>query len=163
DPKDQKQLDARDKLRLELIQAQLLSATVKYESTKTYEPGSEERKKLLTESAAKYEAIYKEHGRLLAGLYAKMWQGRSLFDLGQARQALACFDEVLAQPDEPEEFRVLKTKALDLALDSWNSEQEKKYDLSIAGGERWLKEVKEVRGREADSPEGLSIRWKTAQ
>lgn len=160
DNKETAKLEARNRALLNAMQARLLKATVIYETAGTHDAGTRERNKTLEQAAAAYGAIYEQYERRLAGLYARMYQARCLQDLGNVKQALAFYGELLAQPDDPNEFRVLKRKTLRLAMLCWLDESEKKYDEAIRQGEAWLEQA---RGEEPQSPEGLAIRWLTAR
>lgn len=159
DSKEADKLEARNRALLNTMQARLLKATVIYESAATFEEATPQRTKLLEEAAAAYAAIYEQYQRRLAGLYARMYQGRCFQDLGNTKQALTYYSELLAQPDDPDEFRVLKRKTLRLAMMCWLDDSEKKYDEVIRQGEAWLGQA---RGSEPQTTEGLAIRWLTA-
>jgi cellulose synthase operon protein C len=111
----------RDILRTDYLQAQLLAAAVKEETADTKKPGSPEYKALVTTAAEQYGEVYDKYRTRLAGLYARMYQGRCSQKLGNHKDALSYFGELLEQPDNPEEFRTLKTKTLLLAKDSWRA------------------------------------------
>ena len=154
------QIEARKQVRNNLIQAKLLSAMIGYELAKTHPPDSGPYKQGLEEAAALFEGIYKDYRQWFGGLYARMWQANCLQDLGDTKRALTYYGELLAQPDEPDEFRVLKRKSLRLAMLCWLSEQEQKVDEAINQGTAWLTAA---RGSEDRSVEGLAIRWLVAQ
>src|SRR5690606_25519254 len=101
DRKETELLAGRDAALLNLLQTRLLSATVVYELAKSHAPGEAEREQLLKSAAEEYAKIYEQYQRRLAGLYARMWQGRCLQDLGNTKQALTYYGELLVQPDEP--------------------------------------------------------------
>lgn len=160
---DQKETElaaARNRALVNAIQARLLSGTVVFELAKTYPTDDEQRTKMLTDAAGQFAAIYEEHQRRLAGLYARMWQGRCYQELGDTKQALTYYGELLAQPDEPDEFRVLKRRTLRLALQCWLSEGEQKFDEAARQGAAWLLQA---RGNEPQTPEGLAIQYLTAE
>ncbi len=79
-------IERRDHLRRDLLQARLALATVVYEIARTYEPESDPRKQALEEAAEKYAAFYEKYDTRMAGLYARMWQGRCYKELGDAKQ-----------------------------------------------------------------------------
>ena len=164
DPKDRGKIEARDQARLDVIQSQLMGATAQYELTKTWPKDSEDRKKLLETAAAKYHELYEKYfkgeRKLLAGLYARVSEGRCQLDAGNAAKALTIFDEILSQPEKPDDFHLLKRKALPLALEAWIDEKEKKFDKAIETGESWLKDAA---GPEEKLADGLAIHWWTAQ
>lgn len=156
--KDTRAIELRDVLRTDFLQAQLLAAAVKEEMADTKKPGSEEYKKLVTEAAEQYGQIYEKYRTRLAGLYAKMYQGRCSQKLGNHKDALSYFGELLEQPDNPEEFRTLKTRTLLLAKDSWqasglNAEAVKRLGAWVDG----------ARPNETREPEWLELRLALAR
>ncbi len=159
DPKDTKQIEAREQALSDLIQARMLLSTVLAEHGKSYPSTDPQYKKLVQASADKFKELYEKYRRRLAGLYAGMWYGQRLFELDDSKRALGIYNELLAQPDEPPEFRVMKSKTLRLAMEAWTDESQKLYDEAIKRGEEWLKAA---RGLEDRTPEGQGIRYYTA-
>lgn len=157
--KDPEQAQERREARLDLIQAQLFAAQTLSETAHTHPADSAPFKEHLQQAADKYGQIYEKYRRLLAGLYARMWQGRCYQELGNAKQALAYYQDLLAQPDDPQEFRTLKAKTLRLALQCWLEGEEPKLEEAGRRGEEWLRQA---RGDEDRTPEGLAIRWHLA-
>lgn len=158
DPKDRAQVQARDQARLNLIQAQMLSATVQYDITKTLDAASPDYLRLLQAAATKYEEIYKLYPTLLVGLYARMHQAQCLLDLNNATDAVTYLDEVLAQAGSAPRLRRLATKALPIAMQGWGQLQQ--FDRMIEAGAAWQSDST---GLERQSPEGLTIVWYMAQ
>ena len=58
------------------MQAQLQKAVVDYEQAQTYPLGSKERTELLGKALAQFEDLYKSYRTQMAGLTARMWQGK---------------------------------------------------------------------------------------
>ncbi len=111
DPKDTKQIDARDRARLELRSARISAGRATYESSRAYPPGSPEAKKLLEAAAAKFGELYEKYRiQSTGGLLARLYQGQCYQDLGQHTKALGFYSEILAQADDPDEFRKLKAR-----------------------------------------------------
>ena len=73
---------------------------------------TQEYQDTLAGAAEEYRAVYEKYRTLLAGLYARMYQGRSLQKLGHTAEALKCYEELLGQPTEHREFRDLHAKVL---------------------------------------------------
>ena len=160
DPEDRERFEARKQVRENLIRARLLAGLVLYDAAKSFPESSRQRSERLTEAAEKFQQIYNRYRTILAGLVARMWQARCYQDLGDTRRALTYYDELLAQPDEPQEFRSLKRKTLRLVLECWLSEKERKYDRAIEQGRAWLSQA---RGTDARTVEAFAIRYLTAQ
>lgn len=119
DPDEKKDTEVRDRFRADYLQAQLLAAAIKEETADTAQKGTEDYKTLLGTAAKEYAEIYDKYRTRLAGLYARMYQGRCQLKLDNCKDALALFGELLEQPDNPDEFRRLKMAVLMLAAEAW--------------------------------------------
>jgi len=159
DPKNKAKVEARDQVRRDSIQSQMYSAGVLDELAGTYAEGSGESKKYLQEAADKYESIYQAYRRRLAGLQAHIKQGQCYRELGDERQALSIYADILNQSDDQEDFRELKATAFYLSLEAWISPAENKAELAAAKGEQWLRTA---RGAEDRKPQWLAARYFTA-
>lgn len=156
EPKEVKKIEKRDQLRRDLVQARLFLATVTYEIALTYEKGAKERTEKLKDSAEKYADLAEKYGSRLAGMYARMWEGRCFKDLGESKKALEAFGELLMQPDEPAAFRTLKNKTLILALETYMLPSVKNYKAAMDRVAKW---EESARGSEISSEDGLAIRF----
>ena len=157
-PNDKKNIELRDILRTDYLQAQLLAAAVKEETADTKKLGSPEYKALVTAAAEQYGEVYDKYRTRLAGLYARMYQGRCSQKLGNHKDALSYFGELLEQPDDAEEFRTLKTKTLLLAKDSWRDGK-----LNAEAVKRLGDWVEGARPNEAREPDFLELRLALAR
>jgi len=136
-PKDTKRIAAQRQVRRDLLEVRLALAAVSYELAQTYPAGSGEHKEHLVAAAKKYHALYEDCGAVLAGLYARLYEGRCYRELGQTEQALAAFKELLAQPDEPEALAALRRQALILALQTALLPKVNKHDEALALYQAW--------------------------
>ena len=142
--------DRRTRLRADYLQTQLLAAAIREEMADVQPAGSDAAKKMLEDAASQYQEIYDKYRTRLAGLYARLYQGRCNQKIGKLRDALGFYAELLAQPDSPEEFRVLKTKTMKLAMECWLDPSEKKYVEAIKRGSEWVDKARPTEDREAD-------------
>lgn len=156
DPKNKAKVEARDQTRRDTIQSQMYSAGVLEEMARTYAEGSDESKQYLQQAADRYNGIYQEYRRRLAGLQARIKQAQCYREIGDAGQALAIYAEIMTQADDKEDVRELKATALYLSLEAWTSALENKPELAIAKGEQWLKGT---RGAEEHKPQWLAARY----
>ena len=138
DREEAKLAERRKQLRADNLQTELLAAAIREEAADTVPSGSKERTDYLIESAGLYDAIYKKYRSRLAGLYARMYQGRCNHRLGRTKDALGYYGELLDQPSTPEAFWNLKTKTLRLAMESWLHPQERKYVEAIKQASEWV-------------------------
>jgi hypothetical protein len=132
--KGTKEYEERQRVRQQLLAARVGAAGVLYEIARTHPAGSAARKDNLAAAAQKFGEVYEKYSAMLAGLYARLEQARCYKELGQADKVFEMLDEPFAQPDQPPEFRALKTKALLLALQT-------------AVDERVVQKYEDVRGK----------------
>ena len=81
------------------IEARFKLALVYYHVAETYAGSDEEnRTQLLKKAAARFDGIYQELRHTASGacLFAHLWHGRALEELGQSEDALDIYEEVLA-------------------------------------------------------------------
>ncbi len=154
--KEADRIQQRDQARSEFVQAKLYIASATYEIGKTYDPKSKEYKENLQAAAAMYRDLYEKYGTLIAGLYARMWEGRAYKDLGDYKTALEIFREMLTLPDEPEAFRLLKNQSLILTLETYTTSSAKNYREAVNRAQAW---EQAARGDERSSSEGLAIQY----
>ncbi|MDG2220211.1 MAG: hypothetical protein P8L85_02465 [Rubripirellula sp.] len=140
----------RTQLRADNLQTELLAAAIREELAGTFDSGSPQRSEQLAAAAEQYDSIYKKYRSRLAGLYARMYQGRCNAQMGKTKDALAYYGDLLDQPDEPEEMRRLKTETLRLAMNSWLAPSERKYLVAIKQATRWIETVPRSFQRDAD-------------
>ena len=147
--------DTRTEYRQQYLQSLLLGATVQYEKVATVGADSPEHKQWLTEAAAKFEEIYQKYRNWLAGRYALLYQARCYQDLGKIKDALAMYNELILQEDDSPNYRKLKTKALQSAIECWTIPEEKKHLEAITQGDAWFQQM---RPKERRALEGLEFR-----
>ncbi|MDX1946314.1 MAG: hypothetical protein SFU86_13015 [Pirellulaceae bacterium] len=120
DPKkDEKRIAERDSFRTEYLQAQLLIAATQEEMVETMDKGSKPWTDALNAATAAYKDVYEKYRTRLAGLYARMYQGRCLQKLAKHKEASAIFNELMQNDEKVEEFRTLEFKVMCLAVKSW--------------------------------------------
>ncbi len=156
-PSDGKPFEERQLFRTAFLAAKGLAVAAKEEMAETYAPDSAEYKKLIGECVDGYKSIGDDFRTLLAGMYARAYQARCLQKLGQHKDALGYFTELLAQPDNSDlhELRVL---AVSLAIDSWASLKLYKQIVEIA-----YPLVDKPRGTEDRSDDFMSMRIRIAK
>jgi len=69
-------------------------------------------------------------------------------------------EEIFQQPDEPESFRVMKNKALALALETYELPAMGDWRQAVAKGRQWLASA---RPAEPSSEEGVAIQYLTGR
>jgi outer membrane protein assembly factor BamD (BamD/ComL family) len=82
-----------------VMNADLQRAVVDYEEGQTFPIDSPQRKEILERTGKKFEDVYKAHRTQLAGITARMWQGKCYEDRGDFGAAKAIYDELLEHAD----------------------------------------------------------------
>lgn len=132
DPLTRRLIETRDRYRADYLQAKLLVPAIEEEMADTYAEGAPERKDLLISAAKQYDQAYTDYRTRIAGLYARMYEGRCHFKLKDYKTAISYFAELLEQPNSPEAFRTLKLKTLMLAAECWlNAQDANLYNEAI--------------------------------
>ena len=117
--REAKRVAERDQFRVDYLQAQLLVAATREEKAGALPADSKPQTDLLAAAAEDYKEIYEKYRTRIAGLYARMYQGRCLQKLKKNKEASAIFAELLSNPDSPEAFHTLRVKVMALAVESW--------------------------------------------
>ena len=161
DPRTQREeIEIREQMRGDFLQAQLLSAMVMEGRADTVEKGSEEYLDLLQKAEAQYRVIEERYRKRMAGLYAKLYRGRCLHHLGKGAEALGLFRELLDEPEDSAAFRELKQAALKQALESWLDPARDGYAEAVDRGGQWLARLTPGQLR---LPDALAIQYSLAQ
>ena len=83
DPAHREQKAEKERTHTSLMQAQLQKAVVDYEQGESYKPGTPERADLMGKALAQFEELYKKYRLNMAGLTARMWQGKCYEERGE--------------------------------------------------------------------------------
>ena len=156
--KDAQRIAERDRFRQDIVQSQMLLAATREAVIETLDKGSKEWTEALTKAADSYKEVYELYRTRLAGLYARMYQGRCLYKLGKPKEASAIFSELLANPDTPDQFRALKLKVMTVAVDSWAAQ-----GLSLETIDKAGKLVDSARPTEDRTDDMMGIRLAVAR
>ena len=157
DPEDPQKKE-KSKVENEYFTAQNYAAGILQEAARSYPTDAPQRAELLKKAGEKYGKIYETYRDKVMGLHAQVKQGECLLDLGDSKQALGIFRQILAQPDQ-DALRRIKAIALRLQLKILTSETEKKYVEAIKEGQAWIDQAQPAETRRED---GLGIRYYTA-
>jgi len=91
DPKETKQIEARNIARANVLRSSLLSGAVLFDLAKTHPDGSKEQHLLLQQAADKYASVYEKHRKLLAGMIARVKEGECYQTMGDTKRALGLY------------------------------------------------------------------------
>ena len=155
----QKDREKREEVELDLLEAEGKAAMVQYFLAQTIEdPASPERKKILQAAAKAFDDIYQKNRLALPGIYAHMWHGKCMEEMGDLRTALDIYDEVLAFAPDPGEA------SLDPALEPIFTQVEhfrllilakQKPEQFLPEAEKWLRDYKKMKA--TDGYQGVSL------
>ncbi|MBX3440972.1 MAG: hypothetical protein KF774_01105 [Planctomyces sp.] len=146
---------ARDAALDRLMQSQLAAAEVQYWEARSYAEGSPQRTAALEKAVEAFEDVAQQYSQSLAGMYAKVWQGKCYEELGDVRRALGVFDLILAYDDQQPAVLALKDVTQRFRLICLNHEQRKDYAVVIEEAEGWLRQNRD----RALTAAGLGIQW----
>ena len=160
-PKTDKRYDAREEIFNKMVQSQLQLAVMTYEDGQTYDRGTPENKKLLTEAAAAFDQIHARYRQLISGLYARMWEAKCFEEQDDIGKALGFYNELLEHgKDLPvgqrsPQLRRMQNMVQHFKMICLNHDKKKDYRVCILEGEEWLKENRSL----ASQRVGLGIQW----
>jgi tetratricopeptide (TPR) repeat protein len=161
DPQTQREeIEIREQIRSDFLQSQLLGAMVLEARADTVEKDSDEYRELLEQAESEYRGIEEKYRQWMAGLYAKLYRGRCLQNLGKYPEALGLYRELLEEPEDSEAFRGLKQLALKQALEVWLESSAEGYAEAVDRGSQWLAKL---RPADARQPEPLAIQFLLAR
>ena len=130
-PNDDPRRLEREKVRGMMIQAELQREIVGYDEAQTEPVGSPRRDELLGKALTAFDDLYKRYRTQMAGLTARMWQGKVFEEQGKLGESMGIYKELLDHPDpslrtlqrQVDYFRIIvmsKRKEFALAADECN-------------------------------------------
>ncbi len=158
-PKGESQKEQREQLGGQWLGASLNVGRTTFEMALIEEPHSDKRKQLLTEAAEQCGKLYENYPQRLAGLTARVYEGRCYAERGDTKQALEAFNNVIVDlPDGDTAFRSLKTQALKYAVELWLADKD--YAKAVDKSAAW---AKSARGAELQDADWLALKLSSAQ
>ena len=156
--------EARERAEAYFHQTQLQIALIDYYRAQTYsDPKSAERTAALTKAAQALDDIYQRNRGSIVALYAHMWHGKAVDELGDSSTSLDIFDEVLANAPEPGDrtaasgLEPLFAQAARFRLTIVARETPQQFLPEATG---WLKEFR--RFKETEGYQGIALDVATA-
>ncbi len=92
--------EARDRAHTALMEDQLQRAIVDYEEAQTFPSGSDARNALLDKALASFKDLHSRYRTQLAGLHARMLQGKSYEEKGDLGAAMGIYNELMEHSDK---------------------------------------------------------------
>lgn len=118
-------------------------ATVDYNVGLTYSDAADPNRKKILQTAHKgFDAIYQENREERTGIYAKMWEGKALEEMGDYVTALEIYDEVMSARPPDKDNRQAAWAAMFDEVNRYRLMllgRNKKYEELIGDAEEWLK------------------------
>ena len=134
---DDPRRDEREKTQNAQLQAMLERALVDYQQGETYALKTTERNELMSKALKQFESISQKHRTQMAGLAARMWQGKCYEERGDIGPAMGIYNELLdhqAPQLRPLQRVVGYFKIIALG-------KRKEYALAADTADSWLKDV----------------------
>jgi hypothetical protein len=94
-PDDSPKKRESEQLRITYTRCLLERALVDYEDAQTYTTDANTRNARLTEAQNAFNKIYKDYRLMLAGIYARMWEGKCMEEKGEHGQAMGVYKELM--------------------------------------------------------------------
>lgn len=117
-------------------------ATVDYNIGLTYsEAADPNRKKILQAAYKGFDSIYQENRDERTGIYAKMWEGKALEEMGDFATALEIYDEVMSARPPDKDNRQASWAAMFDEVNRFRLMllgRNKKYEELVADATDWL-------------------------
>ena len=157
--KDAAKIETRDQYRADYLQSLLLVALTKEEIADTYPANAPEAKKLLEDASKEFGKIHDLYRTRIAGLYARLYQARTLQKVGKHKEAVSFItNDLLSQPDDPAAFRALKVQSIIVALPSWAAQS-----MHAEAVSKGMALIDSARGAEEKSDEFQELRYLVAK
>ncbi|MEZ6056283.1 MAG: hypothetical protein R3C01_06220 [Planctomycetaceae bacterium] len=161
-PEDQRQArDERSAAEREYMLARLNRAQTFYWEAQTYDRKQPLREKILTDASLEFEALHTEYRSLVAGLFARLWQGKCFEEMDRLGEAIGIYGELIKHPGDNPAMMDLKSRARHFMFICYNHESQKKYRLVNQEAAAWLadRENRLMKSRET----GRGIEWEQAR
>jgi hypothetical protein len=137
------------------LQAQLDVAAGELLLARTYDRKTPEFREQVSRAIELYEELHIRHRSLLAGLFARLSQGRCYEELGEIRIALGIYEEILEHQGNSPSLIQLRDQALVSRLRCLNTDTRRDYALVEIEASEWLAAA----GERGESALGNRIRW----
>lgn len=148
----------QEDLRGKLLSTRLLIADAFYEKAHCLEPQSEPWKQAMAESTRRYAELYTKYRSRGAGLFARYFEGRNHYELGDRAKAISALADIRSLEGDADFVPKLRARAMNTSLRCWLDD--KKYD---AIDDRLLKVVLAPLPAGAVDPDALGMKYHAAK
>lgn len=111
--------EQRETWQAKLVQTRLMVASAYFEKAKAFEPNSDEWKKVLEDSTARFKAIAEKYATLAGGAFARFYQGRNQALLGKHDDSLSTLLPLVSLQGQAPLESLLRRKALATSAECW--------------------------------------------
>jgi hypothetical protein len=151
--------EQREQLGGQWLGATLNASRSQFDMAMLYDSQSPDRMRHLNDASEQFAKLYENYSQRLAGITARLYEGRCQLELGEQKRALSAFSNVLADlPDGDASFRALKTQTLRYAMAVWL--EQKEYKKAVDKSVEW---VKTARGPELVDSDWLALKLAAAR
>ena len=137
--KESEQYQAKEESERMKVRAELDVAIVQYEEAQVYEKDDPKYQTTLRDAGAKFELIHQKHRSQVAGLYARMYQGKCFEEQGDLQKALGLYGELLSHNADSGVMKNLQAQVTHFKLICLNSEKKADYTLAHLEADKWVK------------------------
>ncbi|MDB5338237.1 MAG: hypothetical protein JWN70_3856, partial [Planctomycetaceae bacterium] len=137
--KEPEKFEAKGEAERMKIRAELDVAIVQYEEAQAYEKDDPKYQSTLKDAAGKFELIHQKHRSQVAGLYARMYQGKCFEEQGDLQKALGLYGELLSHNPDSNVMKNLQAQVTHFKLICLNSDKKADYILVDKLADEWIK------------------------
>ena len=137
--KDSEQAEAKEATERMKVRAELDVAITEYEMAQAYEKDDPKYQSTLKEASNKFELIHQKHRSQVAGLYARMYQGKCFEEQGDLTKALGLYGELLSHNPDSNVMKNLQAQVTYFKLICLNSEKKADHILVDKLAQEWIK------------------------
>ena len=132
----------RKQVEAQFMQSQFDLARTTYDEAQTYPEDSEKRSQLLNQAAAEFEEMHQKYRSQVAGLFARLWQGKSFEEQDEIRKALGIYNEILDHPGSTGSMQRLQDTARRFRLICLNHPDRRDHQLAIDEASQWRRDAR---------------------
>ena len=144
-----------------VAQLRFLAAQTQFETAQSYPADDDDYRKQHELAAKELAALYEEFSRstsALVGLYARLYEGRCYYAIGEHQMALGCYEDIVSQPNVLPPFRKLIASAIHRRAEVFLAQE--KFDDAIENCRACLSDAQ---ADEQNQPEWLAVRFRLAE
>jgi tetratricopeptide (TPR) repeat protein len=156
-PENDPRREQRDKVYIDLLDAQLQKAEVDFEQALTFPAGAPERAERLNTALSQFDDLHLNYRETLAGLTARMWQAKCYEEQGKIDEAIGLYKELMTHADP--RLRALQRHVSYFYIVALG--KRKQYALAGDEANRWLELYN--RPQERNTPERIGVLFELAK